>query len=215
MKTGIARAAALLAPLVLLSGPSRAQDKPTILERVQAKLAGNEDLRKIIASPPEALGSVRWMAGRWDAVVKTYGTGKDPDKVEKGTRTTRFELGGRWLVSRNAGAGPVGEDAVEILGFDPFQRAWRWQFFSSAGRGTNSALVSMQGWDGDRLTLSGSFYIYGEGTEVAMRLQRMSDDEYYEVFEEKMPDDRRRPFLEYHYTRAKAAAKAAPKPAAK
>jgi hypothetical protein len=217
MKTGIARAAAFAAPLLLLSGPSRAQDRPTILERVQQKFAENEEIRKLATTQPQALAGIGWMAGTWDAVVKTYATKAEGEKVEKATRTTRFELGGRWLVSRNKGAGPVGEDAVEILGFDPYQRAWRWQFFSSVGRGTNAALVSTQGWDGDRLTLAGTFYIWGESADVAMRLVKMSNDEYYEVFEEKMPDDARRPFLEYHYTRAKApaAAKAAPKAPAK
>ena len=39
-----------------------------------------------------------------------------------------------------------------------------------------------------------------------MRLVKMSDDEYYEIFEEKLPGDIRRPFLEYRYTRAKARA---------
>lgn len=212
MNSRTLRSAALGASFLLPSGLTRAEERPTILERVQTKLAENEGLRKLVAAPPEALDSVRWMTGRWDGVVKTYGTAKVGEKVEKATRTTSFELGGRWLVSRNTGAGPVGEAAVEILGFDPFQRGWRWQFFSSAGRGTNSALLSMQGWDGDRLTLSGTFYIYGEGTDVAMRLQKMSDDEYYEVFEENLPNDVRRPFLEYHYTRARAAAQAKPAP---
>jgi hypothetical protein len=42
----------------------------------------------------------------------------------------------------------------------------------------------------------------------------MSNDEYYEIFEEKLAGELVRPFLEYHYTRAKAAP-AAPAPAAK
>ena len=138
--------------------------------------------------------------------MRDHGTKGRAEKAEKATRTTRFELGGRWIVSRNKGAGPLGEDAVELLGFDPYQRLWRWQFFSSVGRGTNAALVSNQGWDGDRLTLSGTFYIWGESADVAMRIVKMSDDEYYEIFEEKLTGDVRRPFLEYHYTRAKAAA---------
>ncbi len=214
------RAAAVLA-LGLFGVASRpaagAEEPPTVLERVQKKFAENEDIRKLATGQPQALAAIGWMAGSWDAVVKTYATKVEGEKVEKATRTTRFELGGRWLLSRNKGAGPLGEDAVEILGFDPYQRAWRWQFFSSVGRGTNAALVSTQGWDGDRLTLSGTFFIWGESADVALRLVRMSNDEYYEVFEEKLPNDVRRPFLEYHYTRSKAApaAKAAPKPAAK
>ena len=194
-----------------------ADDPPTVLERVQRKFAENEDIRKLATSQPEALAAAGWMTGAWDAVVKMYATKIEGEKVEKGTRTTRFELGGRWLVSRNKGAGPIGEDAVEILGFDPYQRTWRWQFFSSVGRGTNAALVSAQGWDGSRLTLAGTFYIWGESADVALRLVKMGDDEYYEIFEEKQPGDARRPFLEYHYTRTKApaAAKPAPKPPAK
>lgn len=216
MRSRIARAAALAAPFLLLAGPASAQDKPSILERVQTKLAGNEGLRKMASTPPEALETAKWMVGRWDGAVRVYGTKMESEKVEKVVRTTSIELGGRWVVSRNRGASPVGEEAVEILGFDPFQRMWRWQFFSSAGRGTNSALTTAQSWEDGRLFLNGTFFIYGESTDVAMRLQRVNDDEYWEVFEEKMPNDARRPFLEYHYTRAKAApAKAAPAPAAK
>lgn len=207
---------AVLAPsIALLPALAIAQGPPTVLERVQRKFAENEEIRKLATTQPAALAAVGWLAGNWDAVVKTHGTGKDSEKVEKATRTTRFELGGRWLISRNKGAGPLGEDAVEILGFDPFQRIWRWQFFSSVGRGTNAPLVSTQGWDGERLTLSGTFWIWGESADVAMRLVKMSDDEYYEIFEEKLPGDVRRPFLEYQYTRAKAAPAARPAPAAK
>lgn len=219
MKKQTAAASALLLFATLFSSPraAAADEQPTVLERVQRKIAEDPGIRKLATTQPEALAAVGWLTGTWDAVVRTHGTGKDSEKVEKGTRTTRFELGGRWLISRNKGAGPLGEDAVEILGFDPFQRTWRWQFYSSVGRGTNAALVSTQGWDGERLTLSGTFYIWGESADVAMRLVKMSDDEYYEIFEEKLPGDLRRPFLEYQYTRAKAApaAKPAPKPAAK
>lgn len=216
MRRNRAAAVALAVPVFLVSQPARAQERPTLLERVRAKLAANAGLRELAAAPP-ALGDVRWMVGRWNAVVKTYGTAKDPEKIEKATRVTRFEIGGRWLVSRNTGASPVGEHAVEILGFDPFQRAWRWQFFSSAGRGTNAPLVSDRGWDGDRLVLSGTFSIYGESADVTLRLQKTSGDEYYEVFEEKLPNDLRRPFLEYHYTRARSASAKRPagKPATK
>ncbi len=203
-------AAALAAPIALFSVPAPADEPPTVLERVQKKLAENEGIRKLATTQPQALAAVGWMTGTWNAVVKTHGTKGLPEKVEKATRTTRFELGGRWLLSRNKGAGPLGEDAVEILGFDPFQRLWRWQFFSSVGRGTNAPLISNQGWDGERLTLSGTFFIWGESADVAMRLVKMSDDEYYEIFEEKLPNDVRRPFLEYHYTRAKAAPAARP-----
>jgi hypothetical protein len=210
-----ARAAALAAPLLLLAGTAFAQDKPSILERVQSKFAGNEAIRKMATTPPDAYETVKWMVGRWDGTVRVYGTKMESEKVDKVVRTTSFELAGRWLVSRNHGTSPIGEDAVEILGFDAFQRMWRWQFFSSAGRGTNSALTTSQSWDGDRLMLSGTFYIWGESTDVAMRLQKMSDDEYYEVFEEKMPNEGRRPFLEYRYTRAKAGPAAKPAPASK
>ncbi len=209
------RAAAVLTlglSAVISCFPAAADEPPTVLERVQKKFAENEDIRKLATTQPQALAAIGWMAGTWDAVVKTHATKVEGEKVEKATRTTRFELGGRWLLSRNMGAGPLGEDAVEILGFDPYQRTWRWQFFSSVGRGTNAALVSAQGWDGDRLTLAGTFFIWGESADVALRLVKMSEDEYYEVFEERLPNDTRRPFLEYHYTRAKApaAAKAGP-----
>lgn len=210
MNSRIARAAALAVPFLSLAGTASAQDKPSILERVQTKLGGNESLRKMASTPPEAYETVKWMTGRWDGTVRVYGTKMESERVDKVVRTTSFELAGRWLVSRNHGASPIGEDSVEILGFDAFQRMWRWQFFSSAGRGTNSALTTSQSWDGDRLMLSGTFYIWGEGTDVAMRIQKMSDNEYYEVFEEKMPNEGRRPFLEYHYTRAKAVPAAKP-----
>ena len=223
MRSHAFAAAAFAAPIALFSVPAAADEPPTVLERVQRKWAENPDMRKLATTQPQALAAVSWLTGTWDAEVKTHATKLEGEKVEKATRTTRFELGGRWLVSRNKGAGPLGEDAVEILGFDPYQRIWRWQFFSSVGRSTNSALVSTQGWDAERLTLAGTFYIWGESADVAMRLVKMSNDEYYEIFEEKLTGELVRPFLEYHYTRAKTApaapatpaAKPAPKPAAK
>jgi hypothetical protein len=220
MSSRTLRAAVLLLPLAFLCAPAPAEEPPTILERVQRKWADNPEMRKLGTTQPEALAAVGWMAGTWDAEVRTHATKVEGEKVEKATRTTRFELAGRWVVSRNKGAGPIGEDAVELLGFDPYQRTWRWQFFSSVGRGTNAALVSTQGWDGERLTLAGTFFIWGESADVSMRIVKMSNDEYYEIFEEKLPGDLRRPFLEYRYTRAKAApaapaAKPAPKPPAK
>jgi hypothetical protein len=220
MKSRTLRAALLAAPFTLLAVPAFGDEPPTVIERVQRKWAENADIRKLATTQPQALAAVSWLTGTWDAEVKTHATKVEGEKVEKATRTTRFELGGRWLVSRNKGAGPLGEDAVELLGFDPYQRIWRWQFFSSVGRSTNSALVSTQGWDAERLTLAGTFYIWGESADVAMRLVKMSNDEYYEIFEEKLTGELVRPFLEYHYTRAKAApeapaAKPAPKPAAK
>jgi hypothetical protein len=214
MNSRTLRAALLAVPFTVLAAPAFGDEPPTVIERVQRKWAENEEIRKLATTQPQALAAVSWLTGSWDAVVKTHATKVEGEKVEKATRTTRFELGGRWLVSRNKGAGPLGEDAVEILGFDPYQRIWRWQFFSSVGRSTNSALVSTQGWDAERLTLAGTFYIWGESADVAMRLVKMSNDEYYEIFEEKLAGDVVRPFLEYHYTRAKAAPAAKPAPKA-
>ena len=210
-----AAALTLAVTTAVLFHPALAEEQPTVLERVQRKWAENEDMRKLGTTQPQALAAVGWLAGTWDAEVKTHATKVEGEKVEKATRTTRFELAGRWLLSRNKGSGPLGEDAVEILGFDPYQRMWRWQFFSSVGRGTNAALISNQGWDQERLTLTGTFWIWGESADVALRLVKMSDNEYYEIFEEKLQGDVRRPFLEYHYTRAKAAPAPAAKPAAK
>ncbi len=217
MKRTALALAALAVPVALRSAPAAAQEPPTIIERIQKKWAENPEMKKLGTTQPEALKAISWMTGDWNVVVRTHATKQEGEKVENGTRTTRFELGGRWLVSRNKGAGPIGEDAVELMGFDPFQRLWRWQFFSSVGRGTNAALTSNQGWDDNRLTLSGTFWVWGESADVAMRIVKMSDDEYYEIFEEKLPGGVSRPFLEYHYTRAKTvgAAKAPAKPAAK
>ena len=191
----------LLLPLAAVA----ADEPPTIIERIQRKWAENEDMKKLGTTQPEALKAVSWLTGDWDAVVRTHATKAEGEKVEKGRRTTRYELGGRWIVSRNKGAGPVGEDSVELMGFDPFQRLWRWQFFSSVGRGTNAALTSNQGWDDNRLTFNGTFWVWGDSADVAMRIVKMSNDEYYEIFEEKLPGNVNRPFLEYHYTRAKPA----------
>ena len=212
MRKQTAAASALLLFAEFFSSPraAAADEPPTIIERIQKKWAENEEMRKLGTTQPEALKAISWMMGDWDAVVRTHATKIEGEKVEKGTRTTRYELAGRWVVSRNKGAGPVGEDAVELLGFDPYQRLWRWQFFSSVGRGTNAALTSNQGWDDNRLTFNGTFWVWGDSADVSMRIVKMSNDEYYEIFEEKIPGNVNRPFLEYHYKRAKAAPAAKP-----
>ena len=216
MKTHALAALTLAAPLIALPAAAATDEPPTIIERIQRKFAENEDMRKLGMTQPEALKAASWMAGDWNAVVRTHATKVAGEKVENGTRTTRFELGGRWILSRNKGAGPVGEDAAELIGYDPYQRLWRWQFFSSVGRGTNAALTSNQGWDDNRLTFNGTFWIWGDSADVSLRIVKMSNDEYYEIFEEKLPGGLTRPFLEYHYTRAKNAESKPPaKPASR
>ncbi len=66
--------------------------------------------------------------------------------------------------------------------------------------GALQPLVAQSGWDNGALTLSGTFWAFGEKADVKVRIQKESDDAYLEVFEEKF-SAMVRPFLEYRYKR--------------
>lgn len=194
--------AVLLCPGLASALPD--ENRPTVLERLEARFEKNPELRKLTQGPPEPMQRVKWMTGKWDVTMTQAATSRTPQKVDKGTRETSLELGGRWLVSRNELSA---EKSDEYFAYDPFGRNWYWQFFSSAGRGTNAPLLGKSGWDEGTLRLEGTFSVYGEGAGITLFIKRLSDNEYVEVFTEILPGGVPVPLLEYHYTRQAAATK--------
>jgi hypothetical protein len=178
------------------------ENRPNVLERLEARFEKNPELRKLTQGPPEPMQRVKWMTGKWDVSLTQAATGRTPQKVDKGTRETSFELGGRWLISRNTMSV---EKSEEFIAYDPFGRNWYWQFFSSAGRGTNAALLGTSGWDEGTLKLEGTFSVYEESANITLFIKKLSANEYVEVFTEILPDGTRLPILEYNYTRQAAA----------
>jgi hypothetical protein len=199
-KMQTAAAVAMLAVLAAPTALAQGEETPTILERVRAKAEKNPQLYKTYTELPSALEKVKFMAGTWDLTNRIFKTAKSPERTEKATRVASFELEGRWLVNRDAYPDRKG---IQIFGYDPLQRQWMFTYFSSEGRGTNAPLRSAAGWDGDRLILSGMYYVAGETARVNVRLSKISDDEYVEVLEEMVTANLARPVMELHAVRKK------------
>ncbi len=203
--------AALLAPLAAVAQVDDGQ-RPNILERVEKKFRNDPGLKALAEGPPPPLALAKFMLGPWDVTERIYATTFAPEKIRKGTADVRLELGNRWIVSRVKMED--GGESVAYLGFDPWKKFWYWQYFTSEGRGTNSALTSNQSWDGGRLDLSGTFYFWGEPAQITLRVVRWDETLWGEVFEEKVSEQDVRPLLEIRYTRKKGADPKAPAPAA-
>lgn len=206
---------------VLLAGltaafavPSRAADqdsilqRPTVLERVEERFEKNPDLKEQRESRPEALDKLAWMEGRWDMTLTYFQTSKTPQRVEKGARETKWELDRRWMVSRETVPGKL---AVEYLGYDPWRKNWVRQYVTSWGRGGMQIMFGQEGWRENTLPFTGTVYFWGEPAEISLRLVKMSDDAFMEIYEEKLPGGVLRPIIELSFKRQKpAAAPAAP-----
>lgn len=193
----------LLSPPALSQAPGYGSAAPpTVLERVEERFEKNPDLRKIHETRPEALGRLDWMVGSWALTYKTYGTGRTKEKLETGTRETSWDLDGRWLVSRDR---IPGKEAEETLGYDAWRQTWVRQYVMSWGRGGMQLLTGARGWDGPILPMQGTLYFYGEPAEIGFRLTKITDDEYFQTYEEKLVGGSVvRPIVELRFVRAKA-----------
>lgn len=192
--------AAITLGFTLALPPLAPIQETTILERVEEKLQKNPALAKLMAQAPPELESTRFMAGRWDVVATTFATSRSARVVRTGTAESAFELDGRWLVTRTE---LPDQKVIQFLGYDPYERRWYLQFFSSAGRGTNAPLLSSAGWDAGRLVLAGTMMFYLEPAEVSVRFEKSGEDAYRLVFEESLPGRTSRALLQHEYRRRK------------
>ena len=202
--------AALAAPAV---ATAQVDDdaRPNILERVEKKFRSEPGLKALAETPPPPLALAKFMLGTWDVTERIYATKFAPEKIRKGTADVKLALGNRWVVSRVKM--DDGGESVAYLGFDPWKKFWYWQYYTSEGRGTNSALVSEQSWDSGRLNLAGTFYFWGEPAQITLRVVKWDETLWGEIFEEKVSEQDVRPLLEFRYTRKKGADGKAPAPA--
>jgi hypothetical protein len=93
---------------------------------------------------------------------------------------------------------------IDALIYDAYQGYWFRQIMTNGGRGALQPLVATSSWDGGGLILAGTIWAFGESADVRVRIQKESDDAYYEVFEERLAGALR-PIMEFRYTRAPAA----------
>jgi hypothetical protein len=198
------RAAIALSALFVFAAPAAwsqgTDDPPTLFERWQARKEKSPALEQKLLTAIDVMKKVAWMEGRWDVNEKVYKTGTTPELVAKGTRESRVDLDGRCLVSRQT----VGNlKTIDALIYDAYQGYWFRQIMTNGGRGAIQPLVATSSWDNGGLTFSGSLWAFGEKADVRVRIQKESDDAYYEIFEERLAGAIR-PILEYRYTRVPA-----------
>jgi hypothetical protein len=185
---------------------AQSAEPSTLFERLQARREKNPALEQKLLTAVDVMKKVAWMEGRWDVTEKIYKTGRTPEQVAKGTRESRLDLDGRTLVSRQT----VGSlKTIDALIYDAYQGYWFRQIMTNGGRGALQPLAAASSWENGALILSGTIWAFGEQADVRVRIQKESDDAYYEIFEERLAGELR-PILEFRYTRARTTP-AAPK----
>ncbi len=195
------RAPGVLSLVLLLSAPvataQSAGDPPTLFERLQVRREKNPALEQKLLTAVDVMKKVAWMEGRWEVTEKIYKTGRTPEQAAKGTRESRLDLDGRSLVSRQT----VGNlKTIDALIYDAYQGYWFRQIMTNGGRGALQPLTATSSWENGGLILSGAIWAFGEQADVRVRIQKESDDAYYEVFEERLAGELR-PIMEFRYTR--------------
>lgn len=203
MKRALTSALAAVTLLLAAADAAAQQDgNPTLFERYQKKLQKNPALDGLVATPPSALQSLKWMVGTWDAVSTRYATPSMPEFVQKGTRKTSFELGGWWLTSID----DVGRlKAASLITIDAYSKNWGRIFVSNWGAGLVRPMISETGWDGQTLSFTGAIVLFGDPVEMRLRISKVDDDNYYEIWEEKVTRDAIVPVFQLKLTRRKAA----------
>ena len=196
----------LLAAALLALGPfpasAQSSDDLTLFERYAKKTEKNPALGKMAEAPPAGLEKAKWMAGTWDVTSRRYGTPTLPERVQKGTRRTNFEMKGWWLASID----DIGDlKAASLITEDPFSQKWVRVFLSSWGGGLARPMISSEGWQDGNISFEGAIVLFGEPVDVRLRISRADEDHYFEVWEEKLPGNRIVPIFEVQAVRRKAA----------
>jgi hypothetical protein len=200
MKRALSPAVAAFFLLSAAEGLAQEGGNPTIFERYARKLEKNPALDKFVQSPASGLQNLQWMVGTWDAVSTRYATASTKEAVQTGTRKTTFELGGWWLTSID----DVGRlKAASLITLDGFSQNWGRIFVSNWGAGLVRPMISEKGWDGHTIAFTGAIVLFGEPVNMRLRISKASNDEYYEIWEEKINENNIVPVLQLKLTRRK------------
>jgi hypothetical protein len=158
---------------------------PSLYERIAAKLEADPDLAARLDAPAAELESARWLVGTWDVTATVFATSSTPERRDAGVSVVSPAMGGTWL--EITGTYPTGTQDLGFLGFDPVARQWVSLALDSAG---DVVVNRASGWEGDRLTFTGSVHILGEDVTLRQTLARHSDTEYVVLNEELLADGR-------------------------
>jgi len=193
---------ASLAAALFAAAPAVAQEggNPTLFERFARKVQKNPALGKLAEAPPGGIAKLTWMVGTWDATSRRYATPSVPERVQKGTRNTRYELKGWWLASID----DIGDlKAASLITEDPYSQKFARLFLSSWGGGLARPMTSSGGMQDGNIAFTGAIVLFGDPVEVRLRIAKVDDDNYYEVWEEKVTEDQIVPIFELKLTRQK------------
>jgi hypothetical protein len=191
-----------LAAALIAAAPALAQQdgNPTLFERFARKVQKNPALGKLAEAPPGGIENLKWMVGTWDATSRRYATPSVPERVQKGTRKTSYELKGWWLASID----DIGDlKAASLVTEDPYSQKFARLFLSSWGGGLARPMMSSGGLQDGTIAFAGAIVLFGEPVEVRLRISKVDDDNYYEVWEEKVNEDQIVQIFELKLTRQK------------
>ena len=172
-----------------------AAEPPTLLQRIQERLATDPAAAATIGRPSPLMREIDWLIGTWDVTTQLEGRGGPP---ETGTSVVTPVLGGTWLEVRDTYA--HGTQSLIYVGYSALEGRWvsvSIDSLMSANRSTASA------WTGNRIVLEGDFIIFGLPAHLRQTVARDGADNYSLINEERIGERWQRLSIAY-YSRRRA-----------
>lgn len=137
----------------------------------------------------------KWLDGDWLAENRVPETSKNPAYIEHEIGRFRVCEKGNWIciVGRDGRAKPH-------ITFDPFSNQWMYVLTEGA-----YGVLRSPGWNGAEIQFTGWMTMIGVSCEWRMTWHKISDDAFFFVNEEKLPDGNWGLIDEWHYRRQPAA----------
>lgn len=166
----------------------------SLYERIEGKLARQPALAEQVGKPSPELERVRWLVGRWAIQSRVFAQGEA--FADGGESSVEEILGGTWLQIRDSYDGQSQD--LGFLSFNPVTKEWVALGIDRTG---NAVTATGRGWEGNRLMLVANAEIVGERVVLRQTMEKVSDDQYRVLNEEKLSDGSWARIDEYVYTR--------------
>ena len=124
------------------------------------------------------LEKFRWIMGEWRSENHVPATRLNPAYIDVNPGKYAYSEDGNWVCLVR----PNGR-LVPHITFDPFSRQWMYVLADGA-----YGILRSAGWNGNQIVFTGQMMMIGVDCELRQTWNRIGDDEFNFVNEEKLPD---------------------------
>jgi len=137
-----------------------------------------EFLKTLPAKRHAEMSKMLWLAGEWNAENTVPASAYNPAYTD--LQVYKYVVGeqGTWICG-------IARDGREkpFITFDPFSEQWMYVLAEGA-----YGVLRSKGWDGNRIVFTGHMTMIGVDCELRQSWEKVSDDEFRFVNEERLPD---------------------------